>query len=168
MRVALVRHGDTTTTGGFVMAFKSGMHDHGKKIAISGDRATCGTCKGNYPIHGTGKGVSDRGVLSIVDGDGVLCPCGKNRVIASMNAGCHLERKTEAATGSAANSRSAAAPSVGMAFDPLCSYWSGFRRLPVFHRNGRRSHVLRSHRCRRSPASHRYRKRRRLHGALGG
>jgi uncharacterized Zn-binding protein involved in type VI secretion len=117
MRVALVRHGDTTTTGGFVMAFKSGMHDHGKKIAISGDRSTCGNCKGDYPIHGTGKGISNRGLLSVVDGDAVLCPCGKNRVIASMNAGCHLERKTEAATGSAANSRSAAAPSVGMAFD---------------------------------------------------
>jgi CDGSH-type Zn-finger protein len=62
----------------------------------------------------TGKGVSDRGVLSVVDGDAVLCPCGKNRVIASMNAGCHLERKTEAATGSAANFRNAAAaPSAG-------------------------------------------------------
>ena len=56
-------------------------------------------------------------MLSVVDGDAVLCPCGKNRVIASMNAGCHLERKTEAATGTAANSRSAAAPSVRMAFD---------------------------------------------------
>jgi hypothetical protein len=66
----------------------------------------------------TGKGVSDRGVLSVVDGDAVLCPWGKNRVIASMNAGCHLERKTEAATRSAANSRNAAAaPSAGMAFD---------------------------------------------------
>jgi uncharacterized Zn-binding protein involved in type VI secretion len=34
------------------MAFKSGMHDHGKKIAISGDRATCGNCEGDYPIYG--------------------------------------------------------------------------------------------------------------------
>jgi uncharacterized Zn-binding protein involved in type VI secretion len=40
------------STGGFVMAFKSGMHDHGKKIAISGDRATCGNCEGGYPIYG--------------------------------------------------------------------------------------------------------------------
>jgi hypothetical protein len=77
----------------------------------------------------TGKGVSDRGVLSVVDGDAVLCPCGKNRVIASMNAGCHLERKTEAATGSAANFRNAAAaPSAGKSMG-LIAKAGGPRRI---------------------------------------
>ena len=45
MRKAAVRHGDPTTTGGFVLAYSSTLHDDGKKIALSGDEATCGICK---------------------------------------------------------------------------------------------------------------------------
>lgn len=90
MRLALVRHGDPTTTGGFVIAVTSTMHDEGKKIALFGDEATCGNCKGAFKIVGTGEGVSEGGRVAVIHGDRVLCPCGKNRVIAGGDAGCYM------------------------------------------------------------------------------
>lgn len=118
MRLALVRHGDRTTTRGFVMAFSSTIHDDGKKIALSGDKATCGNCKGAYPIYGTAEGVSEGGRVAVVHGDKVLCPCGSNRVIADSDAGCHLERQSEASLASRANCGSAVAvPSTNANFD---------------------------------------------------
>lgn len=96
MSLALVRHGDPTTTRGFVIAYSSTMHDDGKKIALFGDTATCGNCKGEYPICGTGTGMSEAGRDVVVHGDKVLCPCGKNRVIAGSDAGCFLEKEAEA------------------------------------------------------------------------
>ena len=57
MRKAAVWHGDPTTTGGFVMAFSSTIHDDKKKVALSGDDATCGNCKGVFKIFGTGEGI---------------------------------------------------------------------------------------------------------------
>lgn len=118
MRLALVRHGDVTSTRGFVMAFSSTMHDDGKKIALSGDKATCGNCKGAYPIYGTADGLSEGGRAAVVHGDKVLCPCGKNRVIANSDAGCHMQRKSEASFASGASyGYAAAAPSTGVLFD---------------------------------------------------
>jgi PAAR motif len=90
MRRAAVRHGDPTTTRGFVMAYSSTFHDDGKKIALSGDEATCGNCKGAFKIYGTGKGISENGRDAVLDGDPVLCPCGKNRVIVGDNPGIFL------------------------------------------------------------------------------
>jgi uncharacterized Zn-binding protein involved in type VI secretion len=90
MRRAAVRHGDTTTTGGFVMAYSSTFHDDGKKIALSGDEATCGNCKGAFKIFGTGRGISEKGRDAVLDGDSVLCPCGKNKVIVGNNPGIFL------------------------------------------------------------------------------
>jgi uncharacterized Zn-binding protein involved in type VI secretion len=90
MRKAVVRHGDPTTTGGFVMAFASTIHDNGKKVALSGDEATCGNCKGAYKIYGTGDGMSEMQRVVVVHGDKVLCPCGKNRVIIGSNPGIFL------------------------------------------------------------------------------
>jgi hypothetical protein len=90
MRRAAVRHGDPTTTRGFVMAYSSTFHDDGKKIALSGDEATCGNCKGAFKIYGTGKGISEKGRDAVLDGDPVLCPCGKNRVIVGDNPGIFL------------------------------------------------------------------------------
>jgi len=92
MRKAVVRHGDPTTTRGFVIALSSTIHDNGKKVALSGDEATCGNCKGIFKIFGTGQGVSQKGRDVVVDGDRVLCPCGKNRVIVGSNPG--IFRKT--------------------------------------------------------------------------
>lgn len=85
MRKAAVRHRDPTTTGGFVTAYSSTIHDGGKKIALSGDEATCGNCKGLFKMFGTGKGISQKARSIVVDGDLVLCPCGKNRVIVGAN-----------------------------------------------------------------------------------
>jgi hypothetical protein len=90
MRKAAVRHGDPTTTRGFVIAVTSSIFDDGKKVALSGDEATCGNCKGAYKIFGTGKGISEKGRDVVVDGDLVLCPCKKNRVIVGSHPGIFL------------------------------------------------------------------------------
>jgi uncharacterized Zn-binding protein involved in type VI secretion len=118
MRLDLVRHGDPTTTRGVVIAYSSTMHDDGKKIALFGDTATCGNCKGAYPIYGTGAGVSEQGRVAVVHGDKVLCPCEKNRVIAGGDAGCHLERQRDfAATDTAAFGSAAISASSNAIFD---------------------------------------------------
>jgi hypothetical protein len=72
------------------MAYSSTFHDDGKKIALSGDEATCGNCKGAFKIYGTGQGISEKGRDAVLDGDPVLCPCGKNRVIVGDNPGIFL------------------------------------------------------------------------------
>lgn len=94
MRIPLVCHGDDTTTRGKVIAFSATFHDDGRKIALFGDQATCGNCKGLWNIVGTGEGISEAGRLAVINGDRVLCPCGKNRVMASPTAGMfvHLDR----------------------------------------------------------------------------
>jgi uncharacterized Zn-binding protein involved in type VI secretion len=62
MRKAAVRDGDATTTGGFVSASSSKLiRDGRKKVALSGDEATCGNCEGSYRIFGTGTGLSEKG-----------------------------------------------------------------------------------------------------------
>jgi hypothetical protein len=91
MRKAAVRHGDPTTTGGIVIAFASGIYDDRKRVALTNDEATCGNCKGTYKIYGTGKGISQKSRNVVVDGDKVLCPCGRNRVLVGRNPGIFLE-----------------------------------------------------------------------------
>lgn len=91
MRKAAVRHGDPTTTKGFVVALTATIHDAGKKVALSGDQATCGNCKGLFNIFGTGQGMSERGRAVVVDGDLVLCPCKRNRVFVGSNPGIFIE-----------------------------------------------------------------------------
>ena len=48
MRKAAVRNGDPTTTRGLVIAQASTIFDEGKHVALSGDEATCGNCKGRW------------------------------------------------------------------------------------------------------------------------
>ncbi|ALL68891.1 PAAR motif [Paraburkholderia caribensis MBA4] len=91
MRKALVRNGDPTTTGGVVSAKTSNRSDGGKPIALHGEEATCGKCKGAFKIFGTCTIATYRGQASVFDGDLVLCPCGQNRVIAGPDAGCFAE-----------------------------------------------------------------------------
>lgn len=91
MRKAAIRHGDPTTTGGFVIALSSTIHDNGKKVAPNGDDATCGYCKGAFKIFGTGKGMSEKGRSVVIDGDPVLCPCKRNRVVVGSHPGIFLE-----------------------------------------------------------------------------
>lgn len=91
MRIPVVRFGDPTTTGGKVHAFHDNMKDDGKAIALHGERATCGNCKGTWPIVGTGYQMRNDGQPVVLQGDKVLCPCGKNRVI-SLSEGCFYHR----------------------------------------------------------------------------
>lgn len=76
------KHGDPTTTGGFVIATLSTMFDNDVRLAIAGDQATCGNCKGGWPISATGTHMTENGRNVVIDRDWVLCPCKKNRVIA--------------------------------------------------------------------------------------
>jgi hypothetical protein len=87
---AAVRDNDPTTTRGFVIAISSTIYDDGKRVALSGDEATCGNCDGTFEIIGSGKGISENGRNVVVDGDRVACPCGKNRVIVGNNPGILL------------------------------------------------------------------------------
>jgi len=87
MRKAAIRHGDPTTTRGVVIACSSKLDDDGRKIALSGDEATCGNCQGAYKIFGTAATMSDGSRNVVVEGDLVLCPCKKNRVIVGSNPG---------------------------------------------------------------------------------
>ncbi|NMM00442.1 PAAR domain-containing protein [Paraburkholderia sp. RP-4-7] len=103
MRKAAVRDGDPTTTGGIVIGSSTRITDHGKKIALDGDVATCGNCKGTHRIFGTGKGISDKGRNVVVDGDSVLCSCGKNRVIVGNNPGYFINSDYGSAATSSAS-----------------------------------------------------------------
>ncbi|SDR40787.1 Zn-binding Pro-Ala-Ala-Arg (PAAR) domain-containing protein, incolved in TypeVI secretion [Paraburkholderia fungorum] len=106
MRVPVVRFGDPTTTGGKVNALHNDMTDGGKAIALHGERATCGNCKGTWPIFGSAHAMRNGGRAAVLHGDNVLCPCGQNRVI-SMSDSCFYHRRP-GEDGSVANTRSSA------------------------------------------------------------
>jgi uncharacterized Zn-binding protein involved in type VI secretion len=111
MRKAAVRHGDPTTTRGFVIAVTSTIFDNRKQVALSGDEATCGNCKGAWKIYGTGKGMSEKGRDVVVDGDLVLCPCKKNRVIVGSNPGIFLHTGNGSASATVTSSATPTAAS---------------------------------------------------------
>ncbi|WP_250476009.1 PAAR domain-containing protein [Caballeronia sp. GAFFF1] len=75
--------GDETITGGRVIACLSQCFDGGRKIAVQGDTATCGKCKGVFPIAASGYRATDHGRPMILDGDKVYCSCGANHVTTS-------------------------------------------------------------------------------------
>ncbi|MEX3933210.1 PAAR domain-containing protein [Paraburkholderia phymatum] len=79
----LVKAGDRTTTGGRVMSGTSSQYEEGEALCCDGDMATCGNCKGVYPIFGTARTWLDEGRSMVLDLDQVGCPCRKNRVLAS-------------------------------------------------------------------------------------
>jgi uncharacterized Zn-binding protein involved in type VI secretion len=78
----LVGKGDRTTTGGYVCGASSMFLDNDRPMSRKGDIATCGTCEGMFPIFGTCSTWLDEGRPMVKDRDPVLCPCGKNRVLA--------------------------------------------------------------------------------------
>ncbi|HYS62200.1 MAG TPA: PAAR domain-containing protein [Paraburkholderia sp.] len=136
MRKAAVRDGDPTTTGGRVMGSSTGYADHGKKLALDGDVATCGNCKGAHLILGTGKGISDKGRNVVVDDDSVFCPCGKNRVIVGSNPGYFLDSDH----GSASASSVTAVASPSQAVDEAkhtrwCFVWDRMTGEPLANRD---------------------------------
>ncbi|RQZ15245.1 PAAR domain-containing protein [Burkholderia sp. Bp9031] len=85
MRRRAVRNGDPTTTGGVVIAVTSTMFNHGKQVALDGDKATCGNCEGAFLIVGGAQRMTHHGRCVALEGDAVLCPCGKNRLIAGSD-----------------------------------------------------------------------------------
>lgn len=112
MMLGMVRHGDSTTTGGRVLAFDSSMFEDGRRIALSGENATCGVCKGAFSILGSGTDCTDNDRATVLHDDQVLCPCGGNRVIAS-DTGCRVDR-TDALAISLAGAVSASEASSGI------------------------------------------------------
>jgi len=88
MSKELVCDGDATTTGGHVIAAVSSMYDGERRVALDREMATCGKCPGEHPIQGSGTDMQEDGRACVLDGDLVLCPCEKNHVKASADAGC--------------------------------------------------------------------------------
>jgi uncharacterized Zn-binding protein involved in type VI secretion len=81
-----VLDGDWTTTGGRVIAHHaSDFIANGKRVAYAGSVASCGECKGNFPVIASYDGWTMLGEKMVLDQDRVACPCGKNRVIGSAD-----------------------------------------------------------------------------------
>ena len=79
----LAGHGDPTTTGGRIVGASSTTYENTKRMSLSGDAATCGNCTGGpFPIFGTANTWTENGKAMVKHLDRVLCPCGKNHVIA--------------------------------------------------------------------------------------
>jgi hypothetical protein len=80
----IAKRGDPTTTGGQVFASNETATIKGFSIALHGDIATCGNCKGGtWPIAGTAERMTFDNLPAVQHGDWVLCPCKRNRVIAT-------------------------------------------------------------------------------------
>jgi uncharacterized Zn-binding protein involved in type VI secretion len=87
-----VRDRDHTTTGGRVFASSAAStFDEGKLVAFGGSLATCGNCKGSFPIIASYDGWTDNGKYMVVDRDRVTCPCGKNHVLAGSDSGYRIQ-----------------------------------------------------------------------------
>ncbi len=66
--------------------------------------------KGSHPIHGTGQGISEQGRKVVVEGDLVMCPCKKNRVLRGSNPGIFLHSDAGAAIAARASIADTASP----------------------------------------------------------
>lgn len=76
--------GDQTTTGGHVIRGTSTVFDEKQRpYALKSDLATCGNCKGGFPIYGSANDCLVDGRPMVKHLDRVMCPCGKNFVLAS-------------------------------------------------------------------------------------
>ena len=95
----LVADYDRTTTGGVVIGRSNYFNEEGKMYARKENHATCGNCKGGWPIYGTAGDWMDEGFPLVKDMDRVLCPCGKNFVLAAGNSNAfYSESKDKAQT----------------------------------------------------------------------
>jgi len=121
----LVAHGDTTSTRGVVIAVASSMFEEGRRLALHGEEATCGNCKGSFKIVGTVTYMSDDGRMLVQHGDSVMCPCGKNRVLANSN----MHYQEEGSEASALASRAASAAPAQASESMAVSYDEQFQLL---------------------------------------
>ncbi|WP_109482905.1 PAAR domain-containing protein [Paraburkholderia sp. C35] len=102
----LVAKGDMTTTRGRVMEGSSTWYaDNGQTLARYHDLATCGNCKGLFPILGTARDWMDDGRPLVKHMDRVLCPCRNNRVVASGSSPFVYTSESKAATAQSVSSR---------------------------------------------------------------
>ena len=77
---------DWTSTGGRVIGGSSNWFaEGGRPFALADDKASCGNCKGAWPIAGNVQDCMDNGRAMVKDLARVFCPCGKNFVYASGN-----------------------------------------------------------------------------------
>ena len=77
---------DWTSTGGRVIGGSSNWFaEDGRPFALADDKASCGNCKGAWPIAGNVQDCMDNGRAMVKDLARVFCPCGKNFVYASGN-----------------------------------------------------------------------------------
>ncbi|MEC5343203.1 PAAR domain-containing protein [Brenneria populi] len=83
MSRALACLGDKTTYGRIVSA-SSSWFEGSKAIALSGDKAWCGKCKGTFPIVGTAEGWGET-QLFVATGDRVACGCPGHVVFGSTS-----------------------------------------------------------------------------------
>lgn len=121
----LVAKGDLTTTCGRVMGGSSSWYaSNGQTLARRNDLATCGTCKGTFPILGTADTWLDDGLPTVKHMDRVLCPCGQNRVL-SGNWEFLFTGGGEPSSGAATTASFANAPSAPSIFD------EGFQLIDV-------------------------------------
>ncbi|WP_254609308.1 PAAR domain-containing protein [Burkholderia lata] len=74
--------------GGFVTASTATAFDHGRRLALDGDEATCGNCEGQFKIVGSATRMTWHGRKFVLEGDSVLCPCGMNKVLSRE--GCRV------------------------------------------------------------------------------
>ncbi len=93
----LVADGDRTSTGGVVFAYSDSFNEEGKAYARKENKATCGNCKGAWPIYGTASEWMDGGQPLVKDMDRVLCPCGKNVVFAAPSSNAFYSDAKDAA-----------------------------------------------------------------------
>ena len=76
--------GDRTTTGVHIIRGTSTVFDEKQRpYALKGDLATCGNCKGGFPVYGSANDCLVDGRPMVKHLDRVMCPCGKNVVLAS-------------------------------------------------------------------------------------
>ena len=93
--------GDRTTTGGHVIRGTSTVFDEKQRpYALKNDLATCGNCKGGFPVYGSANDCLVDGRPMVKHLDRVMCPCGKNFVLASA-ASTFLFTGGDGASGSA-------------------------------------------------------------------
>jgi hypothetical protein len=121
---------------GLIIGSSTRITDHGKKIALDRDVATCGNCKGTHRIFGTGNGLSDTGRNVVTDGDLVLCPCGENRVIVGNNPGYFLN--SDHGSACAGGEAATALPSHALDEAKLtrwCRVWDRVTGEPVINRD---------------------------------
>ncbi|WNC93394.1 hypothetical protein RI103_21550 [Paraburkholderia sp. FT54] len=98
MRIPVVIFGDPATTGGKVLALRANLHDKGKKIALRGDHATSGNCKGSWPRFDTGEGMSDHETQVVSKAIECYARVARIEFFAGQDVGCFIHEDANASS----------------------------------------------------------------------